>query len=223
MDATHDVPANTAKTLAASKQTQLEPLNTGPLKNPAPRKASLHKGNEMSIKVTLAAFALAVSIPALASAAQGNDQLAKIAGVSLGEYSTAELVLIDAARHNTNAEYLNFLLAHGSNNEVSTTSAGAVMLAKNLGVAPGFMSVADLIILDDAIRDGDETRIAFQLAKTNPDVSRSGINATPSAGHIQIAKLAGVEPGRLSTGDLNRLIDAQRSGDVVLVKYLLNK
>ena len=44
---------------------------------------------------------------------------------------------------------------------------------------------------------------------------------TGGANATGLAKL--VIHGRLSTGDLNRLIDAQRDGDVVLVKFLLNK
>jgi hypothetical protein len=125
----------------------------------------------MFIKATLSALALAVSIPALASAGQGSDMLAKIAGVPSGEYTDAELILIDAARDGQDDEYLNFLLTNGSNDNV---------------------------------------------------VSRNATNSTFSAGHVQLAQQAGVEPGRLSTGDLNRLIIAQRNGDVVLVKFLLD-
>lgn len=176
----------------------------------------------MSIKLTASALALAVSIPAIAFAGQGSDQLAKIAGVPSGEYTTAELVLIDAARDNTDDEYLNFLLAHGSQNEVTNTSAGAEMQARLLGIAPGSLSVADMQILDDAIQANDEDRIAAQLAKIDPSVSRAAIGSTHSAGHIQLAAQAGVSPDLLSTGDLNRLIQAQRDGDVVLVKFLLN-
>ena len=97
------------------------------------------------------------------------------------------------------------------------------MQARILGIEPGSLSVADMIILDDAIQANDEHKIAVQLAKINPPVSRSSIGSTQSAGHIQLAALAGVSPDLLSTGDLNRLIDAQRDGDVVLVKFLLNK
>lgn len=177
----------------------------------------------MSIKVTLTALALAVSIPALATAGQGNDQLAKITGVASGEYTSAELVLIDAARDDRDTVYLDFLLAHGARDTVTNTSAGAIMQANILGIAPGSLSVADMAVLDDAIQSNDEVKIAFQLAKASPDVSRSGISTAPTAGQIQLAKQAGVEPGQLSNGDLNRLVDAQREGDVVLVKFLLNK
>ncbi len=176
----------------------------------------------MSIKLTVSAIALAASLPTLALAGQGSDQLAKIAGVPSGEYTNAELLLIDAARDNTDEEYLNFLLAHGSSNDVTNTSAGAVMQARILGIAPGSLSVADMQILDDAIQANDEHKIAVQLAKIDPSVSRSSIGSTQTAGHIQLAAQAGVSPDLLSTGDLNRLIDAQRNGDVVLVKYLLN-
>jgi len=43
----------------------------------------------MSIKLTVSAIALAVSLPAMAFAGQGSDQLAKIAGVQSGEHTTA--------------------------------------------------------------------------------------------------------------------------------------
>ncbi|MGR3661835.1 MAG: hypothetical protein ACU0CA_11725 [Paracoccaceae bacterium] len=177
----------------------------------------------MSVKVTLSALALALSLPAIAFAGQGNDQLAKIAGVSAGHYSATELAQIDAARDNADSEYLDFLLAHGSQNPVSSLSAGAIMQANILGIVPGSLSVADMAVLDDAISDTDESKIAFQLAKIDTVVSRSETNSTFNAGHLQVAKIAGVEPGRLSTSDLNRLVAAQREGDSVLVRFLLNK
>jgi hypothetical protein len=66
------------------------------------------------------------------------------------------------------------------------------------------------------------TLSALALAVSIPALASAGQVSDFSAGHVQIAKQAGVEPGRLSTGDLNRLIIAQRNGDVVLVKFLLD-
>lgn len=177
----------------------------------------------MSIKVTISALALAVSLPAVAFAGQGDAQLAKIAGVSASDYSATELVQIDAARNNADTEYLDFLLAHGSQNPVSSLSAGAVMQANILGIVPGSLSVADMAVLDDAISATDEDKIAFQLAKIDTVASRSETDTNFSAGYLQVAKIAGVEPGRLSASDLNRLVAAQREGDSVLVRFLLNK
>lgn len=176
----------------------------------------------MSIKLTVATLALAVSLPALATAGPGSDQLAKIAGVPTGQYTDTELVQIDAARKSQDTEYLSFVLNHGAGNEVSSTSTGAIMQSNLLGVAPGSLSVADLTILDDAISQNDETRVAFQLAKVSPSVGRSETADPVNAGHLQIAKQAGVNPNLLSTGDLNRLIIAQREGDNELVRFLLN-
>ncbi|MEY8100126.1 hypothetical protein AB9F29_22640, partial [Falsihalocynthiibacter sp. S25ZX9] len=61
-------------------------------------------------KITLYALALAVALPFAGAANAGNDQLAKIAGVEAGVYTTAELIKIDQARKTQDDEKLNFYL-----------------------------------------------------------------------------------------------------------------
>ncbi len=174
----------------------------------------------MTIKTTLAALALSVAAPTFAFAGAGHDQLAEIAGVSSSEYSVAEITLLIDAQHAEDDEAIAFFLNHDNRNTPSATSAGATQYAKYLGVAPGSLSLAELSLLDEAITANAQERIDFYLDKANGVTSRADFDGGISAGHLQLAKIAGVNAADYSTAELSRLIEAQQANDVEEIRFL---
>jgi hypothetical protein len=94
-------------------------------------------------------------------------------------------------------------------------SAGDVQLALSAGVEPGRYSRVELINIIEAREEGETTRLNYYL---------SGANRASGAtiGNDQLAAAAGVEPGRFTTNELNRLITAQDEGDRAEVQFILS-
>ncbi|MFM7336139.1 MAG: hypothetical protein ACKO2N_21610 [Tabrizicola sp.] len=106
---------------------------------------------------------------------------------------------------------------------MAVAGQGAEQLAKQVGVPPGAYSVAQMIQLQDARRDGDKAAEAFILSQGNDGVSRSDKSgdAVPSKGAEQLARLVGVTPGTYSVNEMIRLQDAINEGDRQAIAFIL--
>ena len=106
---------------------------------------------------------------------------------------------------------------------VAMAGQGADQLAAQLGVPAGAYSVAQMIQLQDARRDGDKAAEAFILSQGNDGVSRSDKSgdAATSKGAEQLARLVGVTPGAYSVNEMIRLQDAINEGDRQAIAFIL--
>jgi len=105
---------------------------------------------------TLAVLALTISAPAFAG--QGADQMARILGVEPGAYTLSQLMDLDRAYKEDNAQAVSFILSQG-NGGVSSRAAvvsetgvnpGKAQLAKILGVDVNAYTLSELVALDAA-------------------------------------------------------------------------
>ncbi len=94
-------------------------------------------------------------------------------------------------------------------------NAGDVQLALSAGVEPGRYSRDELINIIAAREKGETTRLNYFL---------SGANRAASAkvGDDQLAASAGVEAGRFTTAELQRLINAKEEGNRAEVNFILS-
>lgn len=100
---------------------------------------------------------------------------------------------------------------------------GADQLAKQLGVPAGAYSIAQMIQLKEARREGDKSAEAFILSQGGDAVSRSDKSepAAVSPGAEQLARLVGVAPGAYSVNEMIRLQDAINKGDRETIAFIL--
>lgn len=106
---------------------------------------------------------------------------------------------------------------------MAVAGQGADQLAKQVGVPAGAYTVAQMIQLQDARRDGDKAAEAFILSQGNDGVSRSDKSgdAFTSKGAEQLARLVGVTPGTYSVNEMIRLQDAINEGDRQTIAFIL--
>ncbi|MGJ8584093.1 MAG: hypothetical protein ACSHXD_08385 [Marinosulfonomonas sp.] len=176
------------------------------------------------MKNLIATTVIAATLAAPAFAGSGKDQLAALAGVSAENYSISELVRLDAAQKDGDATTSSFIKAKANGNVISTqnsVSAGQAQLAASVGVEPGSLTQAEMIRLDQALREGDATKANYIIDQANGDSisSQSGI----SAGDAQLAALVGVEPGSLTRAQMIRLDQAQKEGDASTANFILSQ
>lgn len=105
---------------------------------------------------------------------------------------------------------------------IAQTNPGLDQLSLIEGVAPGTLSANQLSDLRDARRDNDHARVDFILSQASVASRGDAGFAAGNAGVDQLAAIAGVEAGRFSANELNRLIDAQRANDDETVSYILS-
>lgn len=97
-------------------------------------------------------------------------------------------------------------------------NAGDVQLARVAGVEPGRYSRAELLQIIDATRQNEPLTAQYFLSGAN----RASGASNDSAGAVQLARTAGVEPGRFTVAELINLIEAKRDNDTVTVNYILS-
>lgn len=100
---------------------------------------------------------------------------------------------------------------------------GADQLAAQLGVPADTYTVAQMIQLQEARRDGDKSAEAFVLGQGKDGVSRSTMSGdiSTSKGAEQLARTAGVTPGAYSVNELIRLQNAIRESDSQAIAFIL--
>lgn len=168
----------------------------------------------MFTKASLTAAAIALAVPAFAN--PGTDQLALQLGVEPGSLSLSELIRLEDARSENDAETVRFLLSGmdtvgRADNTAAGGNAGADQLASLLGVDPGAYTVAELIRLEDARAAGDVETVRFILSgETRVETGAAG---TVSPGKTQLAALLGVDPAAYTTAELIELADIDSSDD----------
>ena len=160
----------------------------------------------MFVKTTLSALALAVALPFAGAASAGNDQLAKIAGVEPGIYTTAELIQIDYARKNSDKESLAFYLSGESrvsrSGSTGSVSAGVEHLATIAVVSSEGCSASTLNELIIAQREYEDENVAFIKAQAAGEISTLSPSSV-TAGKQQLAALVGLDPAAYSIAELN--------------------
>lgn len=97
-------------------------------------------------------------------------------------------------------------------------NAGDVQLARLAGVEPGRYSRVELISIIEAKRDNEDLTAQYFLSGAN----RTSAASNDSAGAVQLARIAGVEPGQFSVSELIQLIEAKRENDPAAVNYILS-
>jgi hypothetical protein len=105
-----------------------------------------------------------------------------------------------------------------------SVNPGLEQLAALAGVNAAGYTQADLVNLIDAQRSNDQEKAAFITATASGVASRAETAGYVglSQGDVQLAKLAGVEPGVYSASELNRLIAAKNANDPQTVAFILN-
>ena len=150
----------------------------------------------------LIALTLAGAGTAFAATPSSDAQLAALAGVAAGQYSSAELQSIIDARRDNDTSALNFYLS-GTNRTSTATGDAAGQLANLAGVAPGTYSASELALIIEARKDNDTDTAAYILSGKNRGVAADAAAVTP--GEAQIAAALGLDPAAYTLSDLTRL------------------
>ena len=106
---------------------------------------------------------------------------------------------------------------------------GDAQLAASAGVQPGLYSTSQLVRLIEAQRANQDNEVNWILANPEGPAAVARGAGSPAAvstagrgpGADQLARSAGVEPGRYSTDQLIRLIEAQRENQDDVVRFIL--
>lgn len=101
--------------------------------------------------------------------------------------------------------------------------SGSDELARQLGVAPGAYTDAQLIQLDAAKRDREFDTYNFILSQGNGVASRgdSAGSATVSVGAAELAKSLGLAPGAYSVSSMIQLQNAIDDRDTQAISFIL--
>lgn len=129
----------------------------------------------------------------------GDAQLALSAGVAPGEYSRAELINIIEARRDNDASRLNYYLSGANRSENAANPAAVAQIAAEAGVRGGDYSVAELLRLIDARRDGDTNTVDFIVNRAAKPANPAEV-VTP--GEAQLAAAIGVDPAQYTLAEL---------------------
>ncbi|MCR8724030.1 hypothetical protein [Frigidibacter sp. ROC022] len=154
----------------------------------------------------LAVLAVVAAAPAFAAdVSAGDAQLALALGVEPGVYTTDQLIRLNNARQENDAETTRFILAspggYLSSTDSATVSPGEAQLALSLGVEPGAYSLADLTRLEQARQDNDaETERAILTGEVHNPVSEA---VTPAK--EQLAATVGVNPADYTLAELTAM------------------
>lgn len=102
------------------------------------------------------------------SVSGGEAQLAALAGVESGVYSIAQLNRLNQAIADNDYGTIRLIESQANGDTFSTqsgVSAGDAQLAALVGVTPGSLTTAQLIRLDNALSDGDDTTANYILSQ----------------------------------------------------------
>ena len=150
----------------------------------------------------LIALTLAGSGAAFAASPSSDAQLAASAGVSVGEYTAAELQSIIDARRDNNLSALNYYLS-GANRSDNAQGDASGQLANLAGVAPGTYSASELALIIEARKNNDAEQAAFILSGNNRNTAADAAAVTP--GEAQIAAALGLDPAQYTLSELTQL------------------
>ena len=104
-----------------------------------------------------------------------------------------------------------------------SVNPGKQQLADELGVEVTDFTTAQLITLEGAVRENDDEMIRFILSKAGGVTARADFSdGVVTAGDVQLARIAGVEPGRYTTEELVRLKAAQDNNEDETIAFILS-
>lgn len=101
---------------------------------------------------------------------------------------------------------------------VPGVNAGDAQLALTAGVEPGRYTRGELIAIIDAKRENETATAQYFLSGAN----RVSAASNDSAGAVQLALTAGVEPGQYTVAELVQIIDAKRENDTDKLNFILS-
>jgi hypothetical protein len=152
-----------------------------------------------------AATAGSVSAQAVTPSAQ---QLAALAGVPAGVYTTEELTRLLQAESDNDREMMTFILSHANRatpGAIGTTSDGKTQMATALGVNPAEYTQAELTRMSEALSDNDPQTYNFFLSHQNRAIA--GPVGTTSGVKEVIAAQLGVNPADFTLTELNAMLE----------------
>lgn len=157
-------------------------------------------------RFTFAAAALALATSALAAhaASPGAEQLAAKLGLNADTYSLTELNIIDSALQEGDANTANFYINGG--NRVALTSSvtpGKAQIAALLGLDPAQYSLAELAVIDSAVKANDPELANFYIAGGNREI-RGGVGEA-GPGKVQLAASLHLNPADYTLNELSKL------------------
>lgn len=170
------------------------------------------KDYRMTTKSLLAAAVLAaVAAPAVAqSVSPGHAQLAANAGVDAADYSIAQILRLNAAIREGDATTAKFILANrtsgvvaASRNDPGFVTDAELQLAAVSGVEAADFTLAELVRLNDAAREGDVTAANYVRTGANRDTEADASIVTPA--EAQLAATLGVDPADYTLSGLGAL------------------
>ena len=150
--------------------------------------------------VTPAIVALLLTGAASAQTVSSDAQLAAAAGVPAGQYTAAELQVIERARNDNDAATLNFYLSGENRTAAGNVTDAGGQLAKLAGVADGSYSPAELVNILNARSDNDAIRLAYYLSGQDRVAPPSASAVT--RGETQLATSLGVDPAQYTLAEL---------------------
>lgn len=149
------------------------------------------------------ALVLALAAPAFAD---GKDQMAAQLGVNAADYTLAQLVRLNTAVQDNDADEIAFVKAQAAGQIPATAGSvqpGQAQLAAQLGVNASDYTLAQLLRLETAVKDNDAQEIAFVKAEADGRiVSTQGTN---SAGHDMMAAILHVNGTNYTTAELTTM------------------
>ena len=156
------------------------------------------------LKSILTPALIALSLAGAANAAQpaGDAQLASIAGVPAGQYTTAELQQIIIAQQDHDTATEKFYLS-GANRTTAPAVDSSGQLAALAGVTSGDYTAAELAQIIDARNEHDRDRVAYITSGTNR--ASNGTAGSVSEGDAQIAAAFGVDPTQFTSAQLSAM------------------
>lgn len=106
---------------------------------------------------------------------------------------------------------------------LASANPGIDQLAAAAGVSADGFTQTQLVQLLDAQRDNDTQRVQFILSQAGAGtVAISNMGPTGASSDAQLAAKAGVEPGRFTVNELERLILADRENDTQTRAFILS-
>lgn len=125
-------------------------------------------GNDYGTVNLITANANGDTLSTQSGVSNGEAQLAALAGVEPGVYSVSQLVRLSQAQTDNDYGTIRLIESQANGETFSTqsgVSAGDAQLAALVGVTPGSLTTAQMIRLDNALSDGDDTTANYILSQ----------------------------------------------------------
>lgn len=117
--------------------------------------------------LSAAALALTASFASADTNSVGLQQIANYLGVDAGAYSATELHELLAARNDGDQSTYAYLLDQENRSTSEALTPGKAQIAAQVGLDPSQYSTAELAMVQDALRDGDQQAANFVISHQN--------------------------------------------------------